>query len=78
MDLLYRHGEQPYHALVGGGDQLYCDASVLSPIIQSLYYFRLTLTEQYYSGARTPSVGHVSRLRGEGEDARDPCHCISY
>jgi hypothetical protein len=40
--------------------------------------FRLTLAEQYYSGARTPSVGHVSRLRGEGEDARDPCHCISY
>jgi hypothetical protein len=28
MDLLYRHGQQPFHALVGGGDQLYCDAYV--------------------------------------------------
>jgi hypothetical protein len=25
MDLLHRHSELPFHALVGGGDQLYCD-----------------------------------------------------
>ena len=25
MDLLTKHHEQPFHALVGGGNQLYCD-----------------------------------------------------
>jgi hypothetical protein len=25
VDLLCRHQENPFHALVGGGDQLYCD-----------------------------------------------------
>lgn len=27
-DLLEKHAERPYHALVGGGDQIYCDAYV--------------------------------------------------
>ncbi|KAG6821079.1 hypothetical protein H0H93_007238 [Arthromyces matolae] len=26
MDLLAKHAERPFHALVGGGDQLYCDS----------------------------------------------------
>jgi PhoD related phosphatase len=25
MDLLSKHSEAPFHVLVGGGDQLYCD-----------------------------------------------------
>ena len=25
-DLLAKHSETPFHVLVGGGDQLYCDA----------------------------------------------------
>jgi hypothetical protein len=29
MDLLAKHAETPFHALVGGGDQLYCDRSVV-------------------------------------------------
>jgi hypothetical protein len=28
VDLLDKHLEKPFHALVGGGDQLYCDMSV--------------------------------------------------
>ena len=28
-DLLQRHEERPFHALVGGGDQIYCDTYVL-------------------------------------------------
>lgn len=28
-DLLSKHAEQPFHALVGGGDQLYCDSYVI-------------------------------------------------
>lgn len=25
-DLMAKHAEKPFHALIGGGDQLYCDA----------------------------------------------------
>jgi hypothetical protein len=25
IDMLSKHAEDPFHALVGGGDQLYCD-----------------------------------------------------
>ncbi|TCD65630.1 hypothetical protein EIP91_002435 [Steccherinum ochraceum] len=34
-DLLHKHTEQPFHALVGGGDQLYCDAIVREPEMQA-------------------------------------------
>lgn len=33
-DLLQKHTEQPYHVLVGGGDQLYCDAIMREPEMQ--------------------------------------------
>ena len=29
VDLLAKHAEQPFHVLVGGGDQLYCDGCVV-------------------------------------------------
>ena len=29
VDLLAKHTEQPFHLLVGGGDQLYCDECVI-------------------------------------------------
>lgn len=29
VDLLAKHAEQPFHLLVGGGDQIYCDACVI-------------------------------------------------
>lgn len=35
-DLLERHEQRPFHALVGGGDQIYCDSYV-----QSTYSFLL-------------------------------------
>ncbi|KAF8803514.1 hypothetical protein BYT27DRAFT_7225881 [Phlegmacium glaucopus] len=34
IDLLFKHAEQPFHALVGGGDQLYCDAIMREPEMQ--------------------------------------------
>ena len=34
VDLLTKHAEQPFHLLIGGGDQLYCDGCV---ILRSLY-----------------------------------------
>ncbi|OCH90292.1 hypothetical protein OBBRIDRAFT_812785 [Obba rivulosa] len=33
-DLLAHHAEEPFHALVGGGDQLYCDGIVREPELQ--------------------------------------------
>ena len=33
-DLLEKHAEEPFHALVGGGDQLYCDAVIREPEMQ--------------------------------------------
>ncbi|KAF8491943.1 hypothetical protein JB92DRAFT_2797405 [Gautieria morchelliformis] len=33
-DLLAKHFEAPYHVLVGGGDQLYCDALTREPELQ--------------------------------------------
>ena len=39
VDLLAKHAEQPFHLLIGGGDQLYCDACVM-------------LRSFYLSGAR--------------------------
>lgn len=32
-DLLKRHAQQPIHLLVGGGDQIYCDAIAREPEI---------------------------------------------
>jgi len=34
VDLLAKHAEQPFHLLVGGGDQLYCDGVVREPELQ--------------------------------------------
>ncbi|EAU88219.2 plasma membrane protein [Coprinopsis cinerea okayama7 len=34
MDLLSKHAETPFHALVGGGDQLYCDVLMREPEMQ--------------------------------------------
>ncbi|KAI0071818.1 hypothetical protein K474DRAFT_1712149 [Panus rudis PR-1116 ss-1] len=33
-DLLAKHAEEPFHVLVGGGDQLYCDGIVREPEMQ--------------------------------------------
>ncbi|KZV99091.1 hypothetical protein EXIGLDRAFT_712467 [Exidia glandulosa HHB12029] len=34
MDLLEQHSANPFHVLVGGGDQLYCDSIVREPELQ--------------------------------------------
>ena len=42
MDLLTKHHEQPFHALVGGGNQLYCDEYAISVqiVFDELIYFQ--------------------------------------
>ncbi|KAI0035970.1 hypothetical protein K488DRAFT_76303 [Vararia minispora EC-137] len=34
VDLLLKHSEKPFHVLMGGGDQLYCDGLVREPEMQ--------------------------------------------
>ncbi|KAJ7940795.1 hypothetical protein B0H13DRAFT_1939963 [Mycena leptocephala] len=34
MDLLSKHAEEPFHVLVGGGDQIYCDGLTREPELQ--------------------------------------------
>ena len=34
MDLLTHHADEPFHALIGGGDQLYCDSIIREPEMQ--------------------------------------------
>ncbi|KAF5365719.1 hypothetical protein D9758_003279 [Tetrapyrgos nigripes] len=34
MDLLSKHAEEPFHAMVGGGDQIYCDGLTREPELQ--------------------------------------------
>ncbi|KAH7889248.1 hypothetical protein F5I97DRAFT_1934198 [Phlebopus sp. FC_14] len=34
VDLLQKHAQQPFHVLVGGGDQLYCDSLTREPELQ--------------------------------------------
>lgn len=40
-DLLEKHSESPFHVLVGGGDQLYCDRSVLLLLNNNTQYLQL-------------------------------------
>ena len=35
VDLLEKHEQEPYHALIGGGDQIYCDGIVREPELRA-------------------------------------------
>jgi len=39
-DLLAKHAETPFHALVGGGDQLYCDSLLREPEMQEWVHMK--------------------------------------
>ncbi|KAJ7109226.1 hypothetical protein C8R44DRAFT_280276 [Mycena epipterygia] len=51
MDLLSKHAEKPFHALVGGGDQIYCDGLTqeISSAIDRFYFNHYC--SQWRSGA---------------------------
>ncbi|EJD46069.1 hypothetical protein AURDEDRAFT_63375 [Auricularia subglabra TFB-10046 SS5] len=53
MDLLEHHNTKPFHVLIGGGDQLYCDSIVREPELQpwvtekdALVKKNITVTEE--------------------------------
>ncbi|PSS32188.1 hypothetical protein PHLCEN_2v2061 [Hermanssonia centrifuga] len=47
-DLLQKHAEEPFHALVGGGDQLYCDGIVREPEMQNWVSTKLPEKKRNY------------------------------
>ncbi|KAJ7752003.1 hypothetical protein B0H16DRAFT_1663119 [Mycena metata] len=47
IDLLHKHAEQPFHALVGGGDQIYCDGLTREPELQDWINSKPNVRKQY-------------------------------
>ena len=58
MDLLTKHDQQPFHALVGAGNQLYCDEYALSCQIS----FLLGLSDLYFSLMREGEIRQWNSL----------------
>ncbi|KAH7340971.1 hypothetical protein B0J17DRAFT_653550 [Rhizoctonia solani] len=53
-DLLDKHAQRPFHALIGGGDQLYCDAMMREPELQA--YIGLKTAKEKISAPLTDDV----------------------
>lgn len=49
VDLLQKHAEEPFHVLVGGGDQLYCDAIVREPEMQDWVNTKMSERKKTYA-----------------------------
>lgn len=69
VDLLAKHAEQPFHVLVGGGDQLYCDGFVVEVQLGPLYLLTLF---QSRSGTRNARMGWPQKSKGENELSSQP------
>jgi hypothetical protein len=48
VDLLQKHDEKPFHVLVGGGDQLYCDVITREPELQEWVNMKNTTRKKEY------------------------------
>lgn len=63
-DMVLRHHVEPLHCMVGGGDQIYCDAITREPELQSAFsypaYCDLSLT--YIQAGSMPRTGRASSL----------------
>ena len=57
VDLLAKHAEQPFHVLVGGGDQIYCDGCVVQTSVWPLYVQGSKVCFQSRSGTRNARMG---------------------
>lgn len=66
VDLLAKHAEQPYHLLVGGGDQIYSDSCVIWP---NLCVFGVRIVFQSRSGTR---IARMAKAQKIGEDELSP------
>lgn len=48
VDLLQKHAQEPFHVLVGGGDQLYCDSMTREPELQDWVHQPKASVKQSY------------------------------
>ena len=62
VDLLAKHAEQPFHVLVGGGDQLYCDGCV---ILRGFYVSGARIVFQSRPGTRITGMVESNKTRQE-------------
>ncbi|GLB35393.1 hypothetical protein LshimejAT787_0209580 [Lyophyllum shimeji] len=77
IDLLAKHAETPFHALVGGGDQLYCDSLMREPEMQEWVSKmkpeekkRFTITEEIYATIDRFYFNHYCQSFRRGAFAR--------
>jgi len=59
VDLLAKHAEQPFHLLIGGGDQLYCDGCV---ILLILYMSGVRIVFKSRPGTRTARMANTAKI----------------
>jgi hypothetical protein len=59
VDLLAKHAEQPFHLLVGGGDQLYCDGYVIL-LIPCMFGVRIVF--KYRPGTRNARMAKTAKI----------------
>ena len=64
--LLAKHAEQPFHVLVGGGDQLYCDGCLIQ-LQLSLCKLRVGTLFQNCAGTRIERMGKSPKKKREIE-----------
>ena len=64
VDLLAKHAEQPFHLLVGGGDQIYCDACV---VWLNLCVSGVGIVFQSRPGTRIAKMAKAQKTGGEDE-----------
>ncbi|KZT11642.1 uncharacterized protein LAESUDRAFT_720903 [Laetiporus sulphureus 93-53] len=76
-DLLAKHSERPFHTLVGGGDQLYCDAVAREPEMQEWVKLskpelkkKFKLTEEMRSAIDRFYFNHYCHMFRSGAFAR--------
>src|SRR6266481_2193097 len=62
VDLLAKHAEQPFHLLIGGGDQLYCDGCV---ILHSIHVSGTRIMFQSRPGTRITGMAKSNKTRQE-------------
>ncbi|CAE7231572.1 unnamed protein product [Rhizoctonia solani] len=65
-DLLDKHAQRPFHALIGGGDQLYCDAMMREPELQG------------FLGLKTAKEKIAAPLTDDILSALDRHYCLEF
>ena len=69
VDLLAKHAEQPFHLLIGGGDQLYCDGCVI--LRRLCYVSGARIMFQSRPGTRITGMAKSPKTRQENALSRN-------